>query len=210
MTVCALMLAGCFGGGGARKDPLADAVWSFGSDAVMLEIVADPGLNAYQDQPHTLLLGIYEAADAQAFRDLVADSGALAASLAAGKAPQQVVQLTRHVVSPGQHSLLILDRAQNARAVGLVAGYAQTGAAKSARQFDIPLNVTSKGWIFKTHTAAPGPLVIRVNLGAQNVVNAQVLPGIPDGVDLKRARPIEGGKEISLASGSASSDRPQD
>lgn len=203
------MLAGCFGGG-VRKDPLADVTWSFGSDAVMLEIVADPGLNAYQDQSHTLLLGIYEATDAQVFRDLVADSGALAASLTVGKVPQQVVQLTRYVVSPGQHSLLILDRAQNARTVGVVAGYAQAGAASSARQFDIPVRTTSEGWIFKTKTAAPGPLVIRVNLGAQNVVNAQVLPSIPVGADVKLARAVEGGKEIPLLLGRAQSDKPQD
>ena len=182
-----------------RKDPLADVSWSFANDAVMMEIVSDPGLNQYDGQSHTLLLGIYETADAQAFRDLAADPAALATSMATGKVPATFLQFSRYVVTPGQHSYLILDRAQNTHVVGLVAGYAQMSTATAVRQFDIPLVVTSKGWIFKTKTTAPGPLVVRLNFGAQGIINSQTLANGPSDEDMKRARQLEGGgKEIKL------------
>lgn len=199
VVALALALSGCFGGGGARKDPLADVQWSFANDAVMMEIVSDPGLNQYDSESHTLLLGVYETADAQAFRDLAADPAALASSMATGKVPSTFMQFSRYVVTPGQHSFLILDRAQNTRVVGLVAGYAQMSAATAVRQYDIPLVVTIKGWIFKTRTTAPGPLVVRLNFGALGIINSQTLANGPSDADMKQARQLEGGgKEIKL------------
>jgi type VI secretion system VasD/TssJ family lipoprotein len=197
-----LALGGC--GGGPPKDPLADVSWSYATDAVMLEIVADPGLNEYDGQPHTLLLGIYETADAQAFRNLVADPDALSATMATGKVPTTFQQFSRYVVAPGQHSYLILDRAQNTRSIGIVTGYAQMGATNAARQFDVPVVTKTSGFIFKTRTKLPGPLVVQLNLGSQGILNAVVLPKGPDEAALQRAQQVEGGgKEIRLDSNGA-------
>ena len=193
----ALVLSGC--GGGPPKDPLADVSWSYATDAVILEITADPGLNDYDGQPHTLLLGIYETADAQAFRNLAADPAALAGTMASGKVPTTFSQFSRYVVAPGQHSYLILDRAQNTRSVGIAAGYAQMGVANAARQFDVPVVTQTSGFIFKNHTKLPGPLVVQLNLGAQGILNAVVLPKGPDEAALQRAQQVEGGgKQIRL------------
>jgi len=198
----ALGLSGC--GGGPPKDPLADVSWSYATDAVMLEIAADPGLNGYDGQPHTLLLGIYEMADAQTFRDLVADPAALAGTMATGKVPSTFSQFSRYVVAPGQHSYLILDRAQNTRSIGIVAGYAQMGVANAARQFDVPVVTKTTGFIFKDHTKLPGPLAVQLNFGAQGILNAVVLPKGPDEAALQRAQQLEGGgKEIRLGGNAA-------
>ncbi|WP_238328155.1 type VI secretion lipoprotein TssJ [Paraburkholderia mimosarum] len=202
----ALVLSGC--GGGPPKDPLADVSWSYATDAVILEITADPSLNDYDGQPHTLLLGIYATADAQAFRNLVADPAALAATMASGKVPTTFLQFSRYVVAPGQHSYLILDRAQNTRSVGIAAGYAQMGVANAARLFDVPVVTMISGFIFKTRTKLPAPLVVQLNLGAQGILNAVMLPKGPDEEALQRAQQLEGGgKQIRLdgnASGTAS------
>ncbi|BAN26544.1 type VI secretion lipoprotein TssJ [Caballeronia insecticola] len=182
------------------KDPLADVNWSYATDAVVFEIVADPGLNQYDGQSHTLLLGVYETADAQAFRNLAADPNALAETMATGKVPQTFAQFSRYVVTPGQHSYLILDRAQNTRSIGLVAGYAQFGVVNAARQFDVPVITQTSGFIFRTHTKLPGPLVVRLNLGAQGILNAAVQPGALDAATIARAQQLEGGgKEIRLS-----------
>lgn len=194
----ALVLAAC--GSAPPKDPLADVTWSYATDAVIFEIVADPGLNQYDGQSHTLLLGIYETGDAQAFRNLAADPNALAATMATGKVPQTFSQFSRFVVAPGQHSYLILDRAQNTRSIGMVAGYAQFGVANAARQFDVPVVTKTSGFIFRTHTKLPGPLVVRLNLGAQGILNAEAQPGGPDAAMLAQAQQVEGGgKEIRLS-----------
>jgi type VI secretion system VasD/TssJ family lipoprotein len=199
-ALLALALGGC--ASSKPKDPLADVSWSFANDAVMVEIVSDLGLNQYDGQSHTLLLGVYETADAQAFRNLAADPAALATSMATGKVPSTFLQISRYVVTPGQHSYLILDRAQNTHVVGIVAGYAQMSAATAVRQYDIPLVVTSKGFIFKTRTTAPGPLVVRMDFGAQGILNSQTLANGPSDADMKRAQQLEGGgKEIKLDAG---------
>ncbi len=198
----ALALGGC--GSSPPKDPLADVVWSYATDSVLFEISADPGLNQFDGQSHTLLLGIYETADAQAFRNLAADPNALAETMATGKVPPTFAQFSRYVVAPGQHSYLILDRAQNTRSIGLVAGYAQFGTANAARQFDVPVVTKTTGFIFRTHTKLPGPLVVRLNLGAQGILNAEVQPGGPDAATLARAQQLDGGgKEIRLGGGAA-------
>lgn len=193
----ALALSGC--GSSPPKDPLADVVWSYATDSVLFEIAADPGLNEFDGQSHTLLLGIYETADAQAFRNLAADPNALAETMATGKVPPTFAQFSRYVVAPGQHSYLILDRAQNTRSIGLVAGYAQLATANAARQFDVPVVTKTTGFIFHTHTKLPGPLVVRLNLGAQGILNAEIQSGGLDAATLARAQQLEGGgKEIRL------------
>jgi type VI secretion system VasD/TssJ family lipoprotein len=195
----ALALAAC--GSAPPKDPLADVTWSYATDAVIFEITADPGLNQYDGQSHTLLLGIYETGDAQAFRNLAADPNALAETMATGKVPQTFSQFSRYVVTPGQHSYLILDRAQNTRSIAMVAGYAQFGVANAARQFDVPVVTKTSGFIFRTHSKLPGPLVVRLNLGAQGILNAEVQPDTLDAATLERAQQVEGGgKEIRLSS----------
>jgi hypothetical protein len=178
--------------------------WSYASDAVILEIIADPGLNQYDGQSHTLLLGIYETGDAQAFRNLAAEPSALAETMATGKMPQMFTQFSRYVVAPGQHSYLILDRAQNTRSIGLVAGYAQFGVTNAARQFDVPVVTQTSGFIFRTHTKLPGPLVVRLNLGAQGILNAEMQPDTLDAATLARAQQVEGGgKEVRLSGNAA-------
>ena len=187
-------------------DPVATMSWDYAADAVMLEIIASPGLNTDDGQAHTLLLGIYQMADAQAFRDLAADPAALAGTMASGKAAPAFLQFSRYVVTPGQHSWLILDRAQNARSVGIVAGYTRLAAAGAARQFDVPVVTETSGYLFKTHTARPLPLVVRLNLGTQGVVNAVTLAQGLKPADLVRARQLEGGgKEIRLDGNGADS-----
>lgn len=198
IAACALALSGC-GSSAPRKDPLADVQWDFAADAVMLEIVADPGLNDYDGQAHTLLLGVYETADAQAFRNLTADAPSLASSMASGMAPAAFAQFSRYVVAPGRHAYLILDRAQSTRSIGIVAGYAQMSAGSAVRQFDVPVVTTKTGFIFKHKTMSPGPLVVKLNFGPQGIVNAQPLANRPADADLKRAQAIDGGgREIRL------------
>ncbi|MGF6649521.1 type VI secretion system VasD/TssJ family lipoprotein [Paraburkholderia youngii] len=197
---CVLALSGC--GSTASKDPAAGVTWNYASDAVILEITADPGLNQYDGQPHTLLLGFYESADAQAFRDLADDPNALMGTMATGTAPQVFLRLSRYVVAPGQHSYLILDRAQNARSIGIVAGYAKFGVLNAARQFDVPVVTKTSRLVFRTRL--PGPLVVRLNLGPQGILNAEASPGGLDAQMVQRAQQVDGGgKEIRLSDSAA-------
>ena len=200
-AVLAFLLAGCAGGSpdASRKQVMANVNWDFAKDAVMVEVAAEPNLNQYAGESHTLLLGVYQMADPAPFYKTLADPEALAQSLSSEKGGDAYVQFTRYVVAPGQHSILILDRAQKAKYIGLVAGYYKLSGATSARLFQIPLSVSSDGWISTTWSAEPMTLAVRMDFGADGILNADRLNHDPAAKKMQEAVPLDGGgKEIKL------------
>ncbi len=180
LMVLMLFLAGCSTansllGGNSRKEAVGEIAWGFAENAVLIQLEADARLNEFSGEAHTLVLGIYQMEDSAAFYKLAADSGLLAKALETGKGGDGFVNFVRYVVRPGQRSIMTVDRAQKTKFVGLVAGYYQMDASKSARLFEIPLTVASEGLISTTWKAAPAVLALRLNLGPTGVVNAQRL-----------------------------------
>jgi type VI secretion system VasD/TssJ family lipoprotein len=206
LAACGLVisLAGCAAanslmGGNSRKEAVAEISWDYAENAVLIELEADPRLNQYDGEAHTLLLGVYQMEDSAAFYKLVADPVLLGKALETGKGGDAFVQFVRYVVTPGQRTILAVDRAQKAKFVGIAAGYYQMDAAKSTRLFQVPLTVESDGTISKTYKAAPALLALRLNLGADSVVNAQRLNHDPAAKPRLEAVPLDGGgKEMKL------------
>jgi type VI secretion system VasD/TssJ family lipoprotein len=186
-------------GGNSRKDAVAEIAWEFAKDGLMIEVAAEPNLNQYRNEAHTLLLGVYQMEDSAAFYKMIADPAALAQSLGGGKGNDAFVQFTRYVVVPGQHSILILDRAQKAKFIGVVAGYYQMSGPTSARLFEVPLTISSEGLVSKTWKAAPAQLAARMSFGADGILNAERLNYDPSEKKMQEAVPLDGGgKEIKL------------
>lgn len=167
-----LLLQGCAGGNTSRQ-ALAEVDWRFAKDAVTLDILATPNLNLVNNEPHTLVLAVLQMRDVTVFRKLVADTDALGAVLEGGPPGDGFLEVTRYVVSPGTRATLSLDRAENARLVGVAAGYYEFDAANAARVFEVPVNMTRKGWFTHHYEAAPGPLVVRLGLGALSIMRAE-------------------------------------
>ncbi len=186
-------------GGNSRKEALAEISWDFAKDAILIELDADQRLNQYGDDAHTLLLGIYQMADSAAFYKLIADPAALGKTLESGKAGEGFVQFSRYVVAPGKRTVLSFDRAQQAKFVGIAAGYYRFDPEHTTRLFEIPVSVTSEGMVAKTYTAAPAPLAIRLSLGGETIVNAQRLNQAVAEKRPREAVPLDGGgKELKL------------
>lgn len=187
-------------GGNTSKQAQADVSWDHARDGVLIEIDAADDLNRYQDAPHTLLLTVFQTADAPAFGKLAADPVQLARALESGQAGAAFVQTTRYVVMPGRRTLLALERAAQARYIGLVAGYYQLDTAGAARLFEVPLTIDSKGWVSTTYSAAPAQLAIRLQLGAQAITDARRLNAYPVPKRETAWVPLDGGgREIELA-----------
>jgi len=202
--VVAISLLGCAAanslmGGNSRKEAVAEIAWEFAENAVLIELEADPRLNEYGGEAHTLLLGVFQTEDSAVFYKLAADPSLLAKALESGKGGDGFVQFVRHVISPGQRTILSAARAQKAKFVGIVAGYYQMDAARSTRLFEVPLTIASDGLVTKTYKAAPATLVLRLNLGAEGVVNAQRLNRDPTEKKKLATVPLDGGgKELKL------------
>ena len=116
-----------------RKQAIAAVKWDYEKDAISIEINADEQLNEFENEAHTLLLGVYQMADPAAFYKMTADSTAMSASLENGTAGDGSINLTRFVVTPGGKAIVDVDRAQKSKYVGLIAGYFQMDAPRAAR-----------------------------------------------------------------------------
>lgn len=162
-------------GGNSQKEAKAEVSWAYQRNGIQIELLAAPDLNAYFNQPHTLVLGVMQLEDSKPFLQLLGDPKALTTLLAGGKPTPDILQLDRYVVSPGKRDILDIDRVQDARYVGIVAGYYTFDSTAASRLFRIPLNISSAGMISTTYTATPANLALRLHLGRQRIVNAESL-----------------------------------
>ena len=184
-----------------RKQAIAAVKWDYEKDAISIEVNADEQLNQFENEAHTLLLGVYQMADPAAFYKISADSTAMSTSLENGTAGDGFINLTRFVVNPGGKAIVTLDRAQKAKYVGLIAGYFEIDATRAARLFEIPLSVDSKGLFTTTYSAAPATLALRLKLGSDSFINAERLNHVPGEKPDMQPIPVDGGgQQINLSS----------
>lgn len=167
-------------GGNTQKEAKAEVSWDYARNAIQIELVANADMNSYFNQPHTLVLGIFQLEDSKPFLQMLGDPKTLTAMLASGTPSKDILQMDRFVVTPDKRTILDLDRVQNAKFVGMVAGYYHFDAAEAARLFRIPLNIQTEGLVTTTYKATPANLALRLFLGRQRIVNAQSLTFDPE------------------------------
>lgn len=188
-------------GGNTPKEAKAEVEWPYEKDAILVDLVSDLTLNFYSNQSHTVVLGVFQLADQKAFVDLLAKPDAVMKVLVGGKASPEVVQFDRYVVNPGKKTTLKIDRVQGAKFVGFVAGYYQLKPVQAARLFRIPLNIETSGIVTTTYKAEPAILAVRLFLGNDRIVNAEMLTYDFEKKVIKETVPLGAVKpEISLDS----------
>jgi predicted component of type VI protein secretion system len=188
-------------GGNTPKEAKAEVEWPYEKDAILVDLVSDLTLNFYSNQSHTVVLGVFQLADQKAFVDLLAKPDAVMKVLVGGKTSPEVVQFDRYVVNPGKKTTLKIDRVQGAKFVGFVAGYYQLKPVQAARLFRIPLNIETSGVVTTTYKAEPAILALRLFLGTDRIVNAEMLTYDFEKKVIKETVPLGAVKpEISLDS----------
>lgn len=179
MALMMALVSGCGLTGPSKEDKQdkakAEVQWPYAKNGIMIELASDVDLNFYANRAHTIVLGVLQFEDEKAFPKLLTQPADLIKALTSGNLPAGALQLDRYVVSPDTRLLLEIDRVQDAKFVGIVAGYYQFDAARSARYFRIPLNIRSSGIITKDYKAQPAVLALRLTLGSQRIVNAESL-----------------------------------
>lgn len=158
-------------GGNSEEDARKQMQWTYGANAITVEIKPDPNLNLFGNQPHTLALGVYQTADPNTFIALLNDPAAIGKLFATGYASAGTLGFTRYIIEPGKPKTITVDRAQNAKYVGIVAGYFKMDPQNTARLFQIPVVVKTSGWIIHTRVAGPGTVAINLLLGTEQLVN---------------------------------------
>lgn len=141
----------------------------YAEKAIQIHYRADDNLNRYEDKPHTLMLVVYQVTDIKWFNNNIKDAAGLAILLAAEKPDQSVLAADRFFIEPGDVNQIELDRYENVKWVGLVAGYYDLTPGQVTRSYEMPVTVETKGTFFKTNQARMGLLGMNLYFGPSSI-----------------------------------------
>jgi predicted component of type VI protein secretion system len=118
----------------------SETKWSYEKDAINLHIIGDPGLNQYQKKAHTLIVCAYHLKDLNGFNQLSDEKGGLEKLLECNRFDPSVTYSKRLVVQPNQDLTESMSRTEDAKYLGIVAGYYFLSKEHSVRSFRIPVS----------------------------------------------------------------------
>ncbi len=159
-----ILINGCGG-----KEVIPPPNWSFQEKAINISIKASPQLNMFQGLPHTLVMCVYQLQDPNGFNLYIQDQKGLTDLLRCNRFDTSVLGFKRIVVQPGASQKLQMDRAENARYIGIVAGYYSLYARGAARLYEVPVIIEEKGIFAKEKRKVPGILNINLYLGPYGI-----------------------------------------
>ena len=161
--VLALALFSC-----AKKE-LPPPQWTYEKDAIKIQVKADPMLNQDNGKAHTLYACIYQLKDPNGFNHLSGDQSGLYKLLECRLFDGGVASSKRVIVNPGDETTLVMDRAENAKYLGVVAGYYGIVKERITRLVEVPVVIEEKGFISKERKQKPGPLDVTLVLGPEQI-----------------------------------------
>ena len=95
--------------------------WDYETNAVKINIIADPLLNLDEGKAHTLHACFYQLKDPNSFNQLADDHDGLYTLLRCGLFDAGVASSKTVVVNPDEKTTLVFDRAESARFFAVVA-----------------------------------------------------------------------------------------
>ena len=149
--------------------------WTFKRNAVTLDVSADLDLNLADKRPHTLVVGVMELRDPNAFLPLVQDPDRAMETLAAGKKRTGILAMWRFIIPPGAHQLLTVDRMNHARYLGVIAGYSEYSSKQDILLRPLPVTVRRSGVIFRENHYRPAPTQVSIWLGSRHLLGMAIL-----------------------------------
>lgn len=137
----------------SHKQQLEPA-WSYAPGGIHLVYQSDSLLNSYDSKPHALLCLVYQLKSINGFKKLTASRDGLLHLLEGESFDSSVMGVGRLFIQPGHKDTVKLSRVENAKWVGIVAGYNDLDPKKSTKFYEIPVRIKSKGIpLFKKHEA---------------------------------------------------------
>ena len=143
--------------------------WTYEKDAVKIEIVADPMLNRDNKKAHTLFTCFYQLKDPNGFNQLCSDQNGLYKLLACKVFDSSVASSKHLIVNPGETTTIVMNRAENAKYLAVVAGYYTLEKERITRLVEIPVMIDEKGFFSKERKQRPAPLDLTLYLGSEQI-----------------------------------------
>ena len=151
------------------KKALPPPQWAYEKDAIKIQVKADPLLNLDNGKAHTLFVCVYQLKDPNGFNQLSGDQSGLYKLLECRLFDAGVATSKRLIVNPGEQTTLMMDRAENAKYLAVIAGYYGIVRDRITRLIEIPVIVEEKGFFSKERTQKPGFLDITLFLGPEQI-----------------------------------------
>ncbi|MCD6308068.1 MAG: type VI secretion lipoprotein TssJ [Candidatus Latescibacteria bacterium] len=167
-----LLIIFIFSVGLTPRQPNPTPVWSFESGAVSIEYNSDKSLNFFNDKPHTMIMVVYQMKATDAFDTMSITEEGLKKLLQADRFDPSVVSIDKMIIQPDEKKTRVFDRFENAKWVGIVAGYYELIPGHVSNTYKIPVIYGKKGRIRKRKTVDIGSLLIKVNLGPKTILKA--------------------------------------
>ncbi|WP_022665657.1 type VI secretion system lipoprotein TssJ [Desulfospira joergensenii] len=151
------------------KKVLPPPRWTYEKEAIKIQVKADPMLNLDNGKAHTLFVCVYQLKDPNGFNQLSGDQSGLYKLLECRLFDPGVATSKRLIVNPGEQTTLMMDRAEHAKYLGIIAGYYGIVKERITRLIEIPVVVEEKGFIAREKTQKPGLLDITLLLGPEQI-----------------------------------------
>ncbi len=151
------------------------SVWSYDPQGIRIQYSADKLLNMYENEPHTLIMAVYQLDNINAFNELVKNRDGLEKLLQVQRFDASAVGADKIIVQPGKEKTVVLSRVENVRWIGIVAGYYSMEAGQVSRLYNIPLITETKGvYGFRTTETRAGQVTIKLFLGPNALHDREV------------------------------------
>jgi type VI secretion system VasD/TssJ family lipoprotein len=151
------------------------SVWAYDPQGIRIQYSADKLLNIYENDPHTLIMAVYQLDNINAFSELVKNKDGLEKLLQVQHFDASAVGMDKIIIQPGQEKTVVLSRAENARWIGIVAGYYSMVAGQVSRLYNIPLITETKGvYGFRKTETRVGQVTIKLFLGPNALHDREV------------------------------------
>jgi type VI secretion system VasD/TssJ family lipoprotein len=140
-----------------KNYPIPQVKWTFAAKAIEIRFKADAALNYYDGESHTLAVAVYQMSDPGVYLSYGVNREKLTEIMEAHRFDPSVTSFDQFFFQPGEERVIRIDRAENSRFVGIVAGYFQSDPDQVTRLFEIPVLVT------------PGKQEVLVSPGTLNI-----------------------------------------
>ena len=130
------------------KEPKPQPEWVFKPQGIEISYQADIMLNEFKGSSHALQIVIYQFDNINKFVELSEYKDGIKTMLKAQNFDPSVQAVKKVFVDPGDTNKLVMDRAEKARWVGIVAGYFDLVPGRVTSFFEIPYKIEKQGMIF--------------------------------------------------------------
>lgn len=141
------LLTGCADNSLQQKQAIDGVKAPYAASAITLEITADPRLNIWDDMPNSCTVLVLQSVSQAAIKKILNNPVQVKSLFNGSGAGDEILQVDRYTVMPGQRNTLHIDRVENSRVVAMVAGYFPFPGRKHIAMFTVPVELSRLGWI---------------------------------------------------------------